>query len=44
MANPWEDIDNTVQGELEVLIEAFDAFERSLDASVTWLLEDAPYA
>ena len=43
LAVPWAEIDNTVEYNLDTLLAAFDEFERSLEASVEWLLEEAPY-
>lgn len=43
LAVPWAEIDNSVQYNLDTLLAAFDEFERSLEDSVEWLLEEAPY-
>lgn len=38
-AAPYVDIDNSVQGALDDLMAAFDAFDRHVRETVTWLNE-----
>ena len=40
LAIPWQDVDNSIQGSLDVLLEAFDQFEREVIAAVEWLEEE----
>ncbi len=40
LAVPWQDIDNSIQGGLDVLLDAFDQFEREILAAVEWLEEE----
>ncbi|HFD16304.1 MAG TPA: hypothetical protein ENJ38_08380 [Rhodospirillales bacterium] len=42
LAAPWQDIDNSIQGSLDVLLDAFDQFEREVLAAVEWLEEEVP--
>ncbi len=40
LAIPWQDIDNSIQGSLDTLLDAFDQFEREILAAVEWLEEE----
>lgn len=42
LALPWDEIDNSVDGQLQELLSAFDKFERHVQDSVKWLEEAAP--
>lgn len=39
LAQPYIDVDNSVEGALDDLLTAFDAFEKHIEDTVTWLNE-----
>jgi hypothetical protein len=41
LAEPWADIDNSVEGALQDLLSAFDDFSKQIDETVAWLNEEA---
>lgn len=43
LAVPWEEINDGLRLEVEELLAHFDEFERSIDETVEWLNEAAPY-
>ena len=43
LATPWEEINDNLRLEVPELLARFDAFEESIDETVDWLNQTAPY-